>query len=707
VTGLTPSTVYYVAVMEYNGSDGMQNYLTASPLTGAETTAVHVYTIWSKDSSTVTFTKADYADQTQVANQDRLTDNVWLTRASSEGIFNIESESSYDRSSYTSPAGTEWAVGTTADISSLSFGTWYSVISSFSWPYPDYFVGQDMVVHLIAEDIYIDIKFLSWTQGGNGGGFSYIRGRGLFEVRTLPPANMTATSTRIRGEVYSTGTPAQAYVLYGTSSGVYTDSVLATPDSIPVKTSTTVSANISGLTTGSTYYYCVAATNGTGYRRSGESNVLIVNCWSKDNGTVTFSKADYADDGLEVNQDRITDDVWITRGNSQGIFNIKTESSYDRDYYTSPAGTEWAMGTTGDVSSLTFDNWRNAVGADPPSSIGRDMVLHLTSEDVYIDINFTSWTSSSGGGFSYVRAGGPLEVRRFPATVTDTSATINAKIFSSGTSAKAYILYGTSAGSLTDSVIMSPDSIPAGTQTDVSATLAGLSGSTIYYYCVAAGNGTLYKRTLSDSCMTDAPLPVQLASFSVTPKQNTVELKWMTVTELNSYQFDIERAIAGGSGSQAPTANRTWTKIASVKAAGTANVPKQYSFTEHRVANGKYEYRLKLLNTDGTFRYLQSVEMEVKYLPTVYALSQNYPNPFNPTTTINYDLPMAGNVELKVYDMLGREVTTLVHGVQDPGSYDVVFDATRFASGVYLYRIAATGSDGKHFVSVKKMLLVK
>lgn len=88
--------------------------------------------------------------------------------------------------------------------------------------------------------------------------------------------------------------------------------------------------------------------------------------------------------------------------------------------------------------------------------------------------------------------------------------------------------------------------------------------------------------------------------------------------------------------------------------------------------------------------------------PQTLELAQNYPNPFNPTTRIVYQIPKASEVKLKVYDMLGREVETLVSGVQQAGRYEVIFNASRLASGVYFYRLKA-GS----FIETKKMLLVK
>ncbi len=119
---------------------------------------------------------------------------------------------------------------------------------------------------------------------------------------------------------------------------------------------------------------------------------------------ITFTKPDGADPSDEANQDRITDNVWITRGNNGGqIYNAVTESASTQA--TSPADTEWALGTTADgIENLTFAEFRTTI--QPKEAVDKDMVLHLITDDVYIDIKFTSWSQGnggSGGGFSYQR----------------------------------------------------------------------------------------------------------------------------------------------------------------------------------------------------------------------------------------------------------------------------------------------------------------
>jgi hypothetical protein len=103
----------------------------------------------------------------------------------------------------------------------------------------------------------------------------------------------------------------------------------------------------------------------------------------------------------------------------------------------------------------------------------------------------------------------------------------------------------------------------------------------------------------------------------------------------------------------------------------------------------------KLTNVTG-------ISVSKPNIPTGFSLSQNYPNPFNPATVINYQLPVGGFVTLKVYDILGREVTTLVNGRQNAGYYHAKFDGSRLASGVYFYRLMAGD-----YTSIKKAVLMK
>ena len=119
--------------------------------------------------------------------------------------------------------------------------------------------------------------------------------------------------------------------------------------------------------------------------------------------TITFTKEDGGDPTSSSQQDHITDNVKITRGNSGGqIYNIVNESLAVKE--TSPADTKWALGTIDQIADLTFEPFRAATNGKPKNQLGKDMVLHLITDDIYISIRFTSWSTGQAGGFIYERS---------------------------------------------------------------------------------------------------------------------------------------------------------------------------------------------------------------------------------------------------------------------------------------------------------------
>ena len=120
--------------------------------------------------------------------------------------------------------------------------------------------------------------------------------------------------------------------------------------------------------------------------------------------SITFEKAASTSPTDPSNQDRITDLVWITRGSRRGIYNAAEESGYVKN--SSPAGTEWAEGSLDDFDTLTYADWETAVLGNPPSSVGKQYVVHLIEENIYLQLEFLSWGqgSAGGGSFSYSRS---------------------------------------------------------------------------------------------------------------------------------------------------------------------------------------------------------------------------------------------------------------------------------------------------------------
>jgi hypothetical protein len=211
--------------------------------------------------------------------------------------------------------------------------------------------------------------------------------------------------------------------------------------------------------------------------------------------------------------------------------------------------------------------------------------------------------------------------------------------------------------------------------------------------CRWAGEGRL-EGAIIDSVTygTLYPLPVEFVTFEESIVDNNVTLSWITASELNNSGFEIQKK-------NYPKSN--WKEIGFVEGQGTTTEIKYYSFIDENVPSGKYQYRLKQIDYDGTFEYSDIVEVEVG-LPTEFLLSQNYPNPFNPSTTIRFTISDLRFTILKVYDVLGNEIATLVNDKKPAGSYEINFNAANLPSGVYFYKLQAG-----NFVETKKMVLIK
>lgn len=192
-------------------------------------------------------------------------------------------------------------------------------------------------------------------------------------------------------------------------------------------------------------------------------------------------------------------------------------------------------------------------------------------------------------------------------------------------------------------------------------------------------------------------VPVELASFSAATDRDKVILNWRTVSELNNSGYDIERKSISGN---------SWAKIGFIQGNGTSNIEKNYSFTDVGLTKGSYNYRLKQIDFNGNYKYYDlSSEVNIG-VPFKFDLSQNYPNPFNPSTKINYDLPFDSKVSIKLFDIIGREIVSLVNQAQTAGYYTTNFNASNLSSGVYFYQINAQGGN-QSFTKTLKMMLVK
>lgn len=193
-------------------------------------------------------------------------------------------------------------------------------------------------------------------------------------------------------------------------------------------------------------------------------------------------------------------------------------------------------------------------------------------------------------------------------------------------------------------------------------------------------------------------LPVELTSFSANVNNGGIQLTWQTATEVNNYGFEVEVST-----NLEAEQNRSWETIGFIEGHGNSNSVKDYSFTDTStpLRANKINYRLKQIDTDGSYEYSEIVSVKLD-MPIKYKLVQNYPNPFNPSTVIEYAIPEKTNARIFVFNSIGEEVAVLVNQEMNAGYHTVKFNANQLSSGIYFYRITAG-----EFVATKKMLLIK
>jgi hypothetical protein len=187
-------------------------------------------------------------------------------------------------------------------------------------------------------------------------------------------------------------------------------------------------------------------------------------------------------------------------------------------------------------------------------------------------------------------------------------------------------------------------------------------------------------------------------------EKNSVVLTWVTASEINNAGFEIERRVHSG---------RQWQNIAFVPGSGASRAVSSYRYEDRGLAAGGYDYRLKMLDRDGSFEYSAIISAAVG-LPETFALLQNFPNPFNPATEIQYHIAAvpgqasgSARTVLKIYNLLGEEIRTLVDREEAPGYYSVTWDGKdqsgrTASSGIYIYRL-----QSGNFVETRKMVFVQ
>ena len=402
----------------------------------------------------------------------------------------------------------------------------------------------------------------------------------------------------------------------------------------------------------------------------------------------------YEDDcnGLQPNWQQVFDSLHVLFPNSKlgmgecGTSKASNKASYITRYYTENITTPKYVGgyfwwyyyedciPSGNTLWTTLNNAISNVAA-PTVQATNVSYSNLTSTTVNL-----SWTSGNGSNRLVFFKDGTTGT---PTLINGISYTANSS-FGLGTSDGTgfYCVYNGSA-------TMAPN-----------ITISGLTSGHSYRVMVVEYNGNPgfqgynIATSATDPIIIQGILPVELSSFTSDISKNNVTLKWTTAMETNNQGFSVQRTVDGN--------EVNWVEAGYIKGAGNSNSPVNYEFTDKNLQPGKYQYRLKQIDYNGNYEFHNlSGDVNIS-APNKFEMAQNYPNPFNPTTSISYALPEKNFVTIKIYDNLGREITTLVSEEKAAGIYTVTFDGSKLSSGIYFYKL----ESGK-FTAVKRMLLIK
>ena len=228
-----------------------------------------------------------------------------------------------------------------------------------------------------------------------------------------------------------------------------------------------------------------------------------------------------------------------------------------------------------------------------------------------------------------------------------------------------------------------------------------LTTNSVGVYEINGTNGTLVRTIVSGFNFNlisefdpEMVIPVELGSFTYSKSGNNITLTWNTISETNNYGFEIERK----------SSSQDWQKIGFLSGKGTALQNTVYNFYDNNLSVDTYNYRIKQIDLNGSFKYYEINEVVEIDNPQKFYLAQNFPNPFNPSTEITYQVPFDTKVTLEIFNVMGEKIATLVDEIKVAGVHKFIFLSEKFnlTSGVYFYRLAAGD-----YIQTQKMILNK
>jgi len=442
--------------------------------------------------------------------------------------------------------------------------------------------------------------------------------------------------------------------------------------------------------------YCVYATNDP----VGNGNKPDVWCrYSTNQGTSWSSAIRINDDVNPQNNHQWHPAIWCDTQTGRlyaSWMDTRDTPSSDSAYiyasYSDNGGVTWAANQRVSNQKMKIDC--TSCGGSAPRYQGDYFSMYSTNNQSII-----MWTDFRSGNFgSYAGYFPDYAFLVSPAVVTVISAgdtgyvtldVPSVKLYTSSVTFSATVTPPPGAGTITlDYPSGNVLPTPPGSRTLRIITFGGVTPGTYTINIQAAGpNGIpVHRRTVQ----LDVLVPVEMTSFSSFTDKNDVILNWSTATETNNQGFEVQRKRFD-----------EYENIGFVPGSGTSTELRSYTFRDEEVIAGKYYYRLKQIDYDGSFEYSGEIAVEVS-APKDYMLSQNYPNPFNPSTIISYAVAEDVNVSIKVFDVLGNEVALLVNEDKPAGIHSVLFDASNLSSGVYYYTLQAG-----NFTAARKLMLMK
>ena len=541
----------------------------------------------------------------------------------------------------------------------------------------------------------------------DGSAYAFAVARYLSEnpayAETALATGISTSAATLQGTVYPKDVNTTVRFLYGTSSGVYTDSVAASPSTVNGTAKTSVSAALSGLAAGTTYYYRVSGASSTpvNYFASDEMNF---GTFTTGNNALKFDGVDdYVDipNNSALNPATFTYEFWARVDGGSGSYRAPLSSRYwDYTYMygahfyaqdnnmwalwwgSGAASTQWAT-LQGD--SVIIGQWTH-LAATYDGTTMRFYINGVLQGDSVCAFGVNTVTPLRFGavadGLALFFNGELDEVRVWNVvrSQAEIQSTMNTTLTGAETGLVGYWQFN-----------------EAGTTTSAEDHL-GLYSGTLHNFSFDG---------LSDGWVanSDLPLPVEATDFVAKSDIGSVTLSWKTGSEIDNAGFNVLRQDPGMTSFSLIS---SYSSNAALKGLGTSTSGRSYNFTDSKVKSGAtYSYKVQSVGTEGTTKDVSTLTGITVGVPKTYALYQNYPNPFNPTTTIRFDLKQQSTVTMEIYNVLGQRVSSKDYGTMDAGRYNESVDMGGVASGVYYYRIVARGTNGEKFTAIKKLMLMK